>query len=117
MLWIFFHFEMQVFNFFLNSCRSYTSSPKRRLPHNIIPRRPDITLLESDLEESFIKGGGAGGQKINKTNSKVSSYPSLTPHQGPAFPSSKWVQYINATIQESSTQQTRGQTAVEIEAR
>lgn len=25
----------------------------------------------SDIEESFVRGGGAGGQKINKTSSKV----------------------------------------------
>ncbi len=36
--------------------------PKTRVP---------IVLLESDLEERFIKGGGAGGQKINKTASAV----------------------------------------------
>ncbi|ESO97917.1 hypothetical protein LOTGIDRAFT_103736 [Lottia gigantea] len=28
-------------------------------------------LLESDLEESFVRGSGSGGQKINKTNSNV----------------------------------------------
>lgn len=30
-----------------------------------------ITLLESDLVEKFVKGGGKGGQKINKTSSAV----------------------------------------------
>ena len=34
-----------------------------------LPPRPKIK--EDDIEESFIKGGGAGGQKINKTNSCV----------------------------------------------
>ncbi|KAJ3202402.1 hypothetical protein HK099_001864, partial [Clydaea vesicula] len=29
-----------------------------------------IELDENDLEEVFKKGGGAGGQKVNKTNSK-----------------------------------------------
>jgi len=28
-------------------------------------------VAESELEEKFIKGGGPGGQKINKTNSCV----------------------------------------------
>ncbi|KAG0342496.1 hypothetical protein BG000_004213 [Podila horticola] len=31
----------------------------------------DIVLLETDFRERFIKGGGNGGQKINKTNSNV----------------------------------------------
>ncbi|KAF9584593.1 hypothetical protein BGW38_005908 [Lunasporangiospora selenospora] len=31
----------------------------------------DIILLETDFRERFIKGGGNGGQKINKTNSNV----------------------------------------------
>ncbi|KAF9918388.1 hypothetical protein BX616_009070 [Lobosporangium transversale] len=31
----------------------------------------EITLLETDFRERFIKGGGNGGQKINKTNSNV----------------------------------------------
>jgi protein subunit release factor B len=30
-----------------------------------------ITIDENDIEEKFVKGGGKGGQKINKTNSKV----------------------------------------------
>lgn len=35
-----------------------------------MPSRP--TIPESDISEKFIKGGsGKGGQKINKTNSKV----------------------------------------------
>ncbi|KAF9908668.1 hypothetical protein EC991_009596 [Linnemannia zychae] len=31
----------------------------------------EIVLLETDFRERFIKGGGNGGQKINKTNSNV----------------------------------------------
>ncbi|KAK3819790.1 MAG: peptide chain release factor class I/class II, partial [Benniella sp.] len=31
----------------------------------------EIILLETDFRERFIKGGGNGGQKINKTNSNV----------------------------------------------
>ncbi|KAK9324557.1 RF-1 domain-containing protein [Lipomyces orientalis] len=34
-----------------------------------LPPRP--TIPEDEIEEVFIKGGGKGGQKINKTNSKV----------------------------------------------
>ena len=33
--------------------------------------RPLPTINESDLTETFVKGGGRGGQKINKTASKV----------------------------------------------
>lgn len=42
-----------------------------RIPKaNKLPSRP--TIPESDISEKFIKGGtGKGGQKINKTNSKV----------------------------------------------
>ncbi|KAG0255540.1 hypothetical protein BG011_005077, partial [Mortierella polycephala] len=31
----------------------------------------EITILDTDFRERFIKGGGNGGQKINKTNSNV----------------------------------------------
>ncbi|KAF9922808.1 hypothetical protein FBU30_007090 [Linnemannia zychae] len=31
----------------------------------------EIVLLETDFRERFVKGGGNGGQKINKTNSNV----------------------------------------------
>ncbi len=34
-------------------------------------RMERLGLREADLEESFVKGGGAGGQKINKTSSCV----------------------------------------------
>ena len=33
--------------------------------------RVAIVLDEDDIEEHFVKGGGKGGQKINKTSSKV----------------------------------------------
>lgn len=37
-----------------------------------MPPRPHWLVVEEEIEESFIKGGrGPGGQKINKTNSKV----------------------------------------------
>lgn len=36
-----------------------------------LPPRPIWLINEEDLKESFIKGGGPGGQKINKCNSKV----------------------------------------------
>ncbi|CCE78513.1 Piso0_001138 [Millerozyma farinosa CBS 7064] len=39
---------------------------------NKLPPRPLWLIKEEELEEEFIKGGrGPGGQKINKTNSKV----------------------------------------------
>ncbi|KAI5958192.1 hypothetical protein KGF57_002547 [Candida theae] len=42
--------------------------PKR----NKLPPRPRWLVKEDEIEENFIKGGrGPGGQKINKTNSKV----------------------------------------------
>ena len=34
-------------------------------------KRIEIELKESDLEESFVKGGGPGGQAVNKTNNAV----------------------------------------------
>lgn len=34
-------------------------------------RMQKLRLKEEDLEESFIRGSGAGGQKINKTSSTV----------------------------------------------
>lgn len=39
------------------------------IKRNQLPPRPKIN--EDEVEEVFIKGGGKGGQKINKTNSKV----------------------------------------------
>lgn len=35
------------------------------------PLPPRLKLAETDLEESFLKGSGPGGQKINKTSSAV----------------------------------------------
>lgn len=32
---------------------------------------PGVALDEKDLQESFVKGSGPGGQKINKTNNNV----------------------------------------------
>ncbi|KAK9364868.1 RF-1 domain-containing protein [Lipomyces kononenkoae] len=45
------------------------SSTTPRCKKNALPPRPSIP--EDEIEEVFIKGGGKGGQKINKTNSKV----------------------------------------------
>lgn len=39
------------------------------LSQNPLPPRP--TILETDITESFLKGTGPGGQKINKTSSAV----------------------------------------------
>ena len=33
--------------------------------------RKEITLKESDLKEQFVKGGGPGGQAVNKSNNAV----------------------------------------------
>lgn len=39
---------------------------------NQLPPRPKWLIVEDEIDEKFIKGGrGPGGQKINKTNSKV----------------------------------------------
>lgn len=47
--------------------RSY-SIPKR----NKLPPRPKWLIKEEEIQEEFLKGGrGPGGQKINKSNSKV----------------------------------------------
>lgn len=51
-------------------CQTSISSgiPKR----NKLPPRPKWLVVEEEIEEKFLKGGsGPGGQKINKTNSKV----------------------------------------------
>lgn len=36
-----------------------------------MPPRPLWLIKEDEIEEKFIKGGGPGGQKINKSNIKV----------------------------------------------
>ncbi|GMH80949.1 hypothetical protein TL16_g08763 [Triparma laevis f. inornata] len=49
------------------STKSHASIPSaKQIQQKILPE-----LNEDDIEESFVKGGGAGGQKINKTASKV----------------------------------------------
>ncbi|KAG0377007.1 hypothetical protein BGX24_006854 [Mortierella sp. AD032] len=40
-------------------------------PPSLTEGYKEIVLLETDFRERFIKGGGNGGQKINKTNSNV----------------------------------------------
>ncbi|KAI9352987.1 RF-1 domain-containing protein [Zopfochytrium polystomum] len=47
------------------------SAAAARPPAKAKPVRQEIVLDEKDLEESFVKGGGKGGQKVNKTNSRV----------------------------------------------
>ncbi|CAK9438316.1 uncharacterized protein LODBEIA_P25400 [Lodderomyces beijingensis] len=51
----------------------FTSSPVRSIPKKTqLPPRPKWLIKEEELEETFLHGGrGPGGQKINKTNSKV----------------------------------------------
>ena len=44
------------------------SQKKRDL---LLSEMAKLGILESDLEEHFIKGSGSGGQKINKTSSCV----------------------------------------------
>lgn len=39
--------------------------------HQLEARMARLGVREEDLEESFIRGTGAGGQKINKTSSTV----------------------------------------------
>ena len=58
---------------------SLVSQSRRCFPHNLHtsqslqakPLPPRIQINEKDVTENFIKGGGSGGQKINKTSSKV----------------------------------------------
>uniref|UniRef100_A0A0L0NXR6 Prokaryotic-type class I peptide chain release factors domain-containing protein n=1 Tax=Candidozyma auris TaxID=498019 RepID=A0A0L0NXR6_CANAR len=53
--------------------RFTTSTVVNALPKkNKMPPRPMWLIKEDEIREEFIKGGrGPGGQKINKTNSKV----------------------------------------------
>jgi len=37
----------------------------------LLKRMARLGVLEADLEEKFIRGGGPGGQKVNKTSSAV----------------------------------------------
>lgn len=54
-------------------CRGVSSSAVCLVKRNHLPPRPKFTPeMETECTEVFIHGGsGAGGQKINKTNSKV----------------------------------------------
>ncbi|CAH2354209.1 uncharacterized peptide chain release factor-like protein, mitochondrial [[Candida] railenensis] len=53
---------------FAGSCPSGVPIPKK----NKLPPRPKWLIVEEEIDEKFLKGGrGPGGQKINKTNSKV----------------------------------------------
>ena len=56
---------------FKDSCvpRSCNLSTTCRLQSRQLP--PRLKINEDDMTENFIKGGGSGGQKINKTNSLV----------------------------------------------
>jgi hypothetical protein len=47
---------------------SYVDQKK---PKPLIPPLIPIVLDEKDIEERFVKGGGKGGQKINKTSNRV----------------------------------------------
>lgn len=50
--------------------RGFSLFPSLAIKNNKLPPRPKI--VEDEIEEKFLKGGrGPGGQKINKTNSKV----------------------------------------------
>ncbi|KAJ3367533.1 hypothetical protein GGF31_007435 [Allomyces arbusculus] len=51
---------------------SISAAPKSKKPSPLAAATPvAITLDETELEERFIKGGGNGGQKINKTSNCV----------------------------------------------
>lgn len=40
-------------------------------PASLLPRLKALGVDASDVEEQFVRGGGPGGQKINKTSSRV----------------------------------------------
>jgi protein subunit release factor B len=39
--------------------------------HQLVERMRKLGIVESDLEESFVRSGGAGGQHVNKTSTCV----------------------------------------------
>lgn len=41
------------------------------LPERTLAKAVKLSVFPHDVEESFVRGGGAGGQKINKTSSCV----------------------------------------------
>jgi protein subunit release factor B len=53
----------------LQFARQFSGSAAVQIKRNQLPPRPKVS--DDEIEEVFIKGGGKGGQKINKTNSKV----------------------------------------------
>lgn len=48
---------------------TYPVSPEKE--SQLSKRMADLSILEEELDERFIRGGGPGGQKINKTSSTV----------------------------------------------
>ncbi|MCX7997964.1 MAG: peptide chain release factor-like protein [Leptospiraceae bacterium] len=48
---------------------SFPVSPKKQ--RELESRMEALGIWESDLEESFVKGGGHGGQNVNKTSTAV----------------------------------------------
>jgi hypothetical protein len=56
----------QILTVLSKQIRSCATAPTRIKDNNPLP-----ALVDSDLTESFVRGSGAGGQKINKTANKV----------------------------------------------
>ncbi|KAF9426447.1 hypothetical protein BGZ94_006513 [Podila epigama] len=54
-----------------NASSAATATAKAAHPSKKPFQYKEIILLETDFRERFVKGGGNGGQKINKTNSNV----------------------------------------------
>ena len=48
---------------------SFPASPEKET--QLLKRMARLGVTEADLEEKFIRGGGPGGQKVNKTSSTV----------------------------------------------